>query len=64
MIYLTAFERTCPGGGGEGKWGRAPSRLAQVNGPVLGLSASGLQGGQLSKAGVRGGCLVETPPLS
>ena len=35
-----------------------------MNGPVHGLSAGCLQGGQLSKAGGRGGCLVETPLLS
>ena len=35
--------------------GGAPSRLPQVNGSVHGLSAGGLQGDQLSKAGGRGG---------
>ena len=49
---------------GDSKPRVAPSSLAQVDGPVHGLSAGGLEGGQLSKAGGRGGCLVRVPPLS
>ena len=42
----------------------ANSRLRRVNGPVNGPSAGGFAGGQLSKPGGRGGCLVSTPLLS
>ena len=42
------------------KPGGAPSRLAWVHSPGLALSAGGLLGVQLSKAGGRGGFIVLT----
>ena len=48
-----------PRGGGGG----APSSLAQVDGPVHGLSAGGLQGASCQKEGAREGVLPGHLPL-
>ena len=40
----------------------APSRLAQVNGPVHGLSAGGLQGASCQKQGAEEGVLYRHLP--